>query len=200
MGELIVVLGGARSGKSGVAQRLAGNQAGAVVYVATAEVSDPEMAARIERHRNDRPAGWRTIESPQGLDSRIAAEARDWETVVIDCLSVWLSNELLSQEPSLLPGGQTADPGVAEPAEAELVARVQRLADWALARQGMTIVVSNEVGSGVVPAYPLGRLYRDLLGRANQAVAASASRVFFVVAGIAVDLKQFEAGLGSRRG
>jgi adenosylcobinamide kinase / adenosylcobinamide-phosphate guanylyltransferase len=200
MGKLVLVLGGARSGKSGVAQRLAGSQAGSVVYIATAEVSDPEMAARIARHRNDRPAGWRTAESPRALDARVAAEARDRETVLIDCLSVWLSNELLSEEADLSPGGETADPGAAERTEVELLGRVQRLVGWALTRQGTTIVVSNEVGSGVVPAYPLGRFYRDLLGRANQAVAASASRVLFVVAGIAVDLKQLEARLGSEHG
>lgn len=191
MGSLLLVLGGARSGKSAFAARLASGLGQAVVFVATAEPGDEEMSARIARHRQERPPAWRTREAPRGLDAAVAGEA-GVETLLVDCLSVWLSNELLTAAPTS-PNDATVPAGVAERVEQTLLAAVARLVGAALRRPGATIVVSNEVGSGVVPAFPLGRLYRDLLGRANQVVAADAASVYLVVAGVGVDLRRLEA-------
>lgn len=195
MGTLTLVLGGARSGKSAFAARLAESFGGEVVYVATAEAGDEEMAARIARHRGERPPRWRTVAAPRDLDRALPRELRAGETALIDCLSVWLSNELLAAVPAA--DGETVPAAVAEALERSLLGAVEHLVDEALRREGATVVVSNEVGSGVVPAYPLGRLYRDLLGRANQLVAARAAAVYLVVAGIGVDLRRLEAPLDS---
>lgn len=198
MGTLRVVLGGARSGKSRFAERLAQARDRPVLYVATAEASDAEMAARIALHRADRPVGWRTLEAPRDLERALASESAFEGTALVDCLSVWLSNELLARLPANDAGevdGLIA-PDVAAGIEADLLGAVGRLVRWAAARRGETIVVTNETGAGVVPAYPLGRLYRDLLGRANQALAADAEAVYLVVAGIGVDLRRLEADFG----
>lgn len=189
--QVTLVLGGARSGKSAVAQRIAGACGGPVLYVATAEASDEEIAARIERHRAERPAAWRTLEAPRGLPEAVAAAAAPRETVLIDCASVWLSNELLAIAGGV--EGDTVPASLAIEIEARLLADTDRLAVWAQARPGATVIVSNEVGAGVVPAFALGRLYRDVLGRANQRLAAAAGSVLLVVAGIPLDLRRFEA-------
>lgn len=189
MGELTLVLGGARSGKSRHAERLAAGAGRGVVYVATAALSDEEMVERVARHRAARPPRWRTFEAAYDLDLRLPAEAPDSACALIDCLSVWLSNELLRRLEGL-GTDDTIAPALAAAVERELDERLERLLGWAARRAGPTIVVSNEVGSGVVPPFPLGRLYRDLLGRANQTVAAAASAVHLVVAGIAVDLRR----------
>ncbi|HEY7293681.1 MAG TPA: bifunctional adenosylcobinamide kinase/adenosylcobinamide-phosphate guanylyltransferase [Dehalococcoidia bacterium] len=192
MGEIVLVLGGARSGKSRQAERLALQAGAPVIYVATATAGDEEMAERIARHRAARPPGWSTVEAPYDLDVRLPGACADGNCVLIDCLSVWLSNELLQR----LAGhkvDETIPVDLARACERDLSARVQQLLAWAAQRQGTTIAVSNEVGSGLVPPYPLGRLYRDALGTANQAVAARASAVYLVVAGIAVDLRRLAA-------
>jgi adenosylcobinamide kinase/adenosylcobinamide-phosphate guanylyltransferase len=161
---LTVLIGGARSGKSALALRLAVD-AEQVVFVATAEARDEEMAERIERHRRERPAGWRVVEEPVALREAIEA-APPAGCVVVDCLSLWVSN--------LLEAG-LADEAVKTEAE--------RTARAAADRPGATVVVSNEVGLGVVPATPLGRRYRDVLGRVNATFAAAADEALFVVAG-----------------
>lgn len=199
MGRLTLVLGGARSGKSRFAQRLATNTLHPVVYVATAEASDAEMQARILRHRAERPPDWRTLELSRGLDTRLDATVDATATLLVDCLSVWLSNELLALE----DGDALTDvlsAATVSNAEQRLLDATERLVDRAVARAGQTIIVSNEVGSGIVPAYPLGRLYRDILGRANQAVARRATAVYLVVAGIGVDLRGLEERFGSDAG
>jgi adenosylcobinamide kinase/adenosylcobinamide-phosphate guanylyltransferase len=189
MGELTLVLGGARSGKSRHAERLAAASGRSVAYVATAVVTDEEMAERIARHRAARPPGWQTIEAAYDLDLRLPAEVPGGACALIDCLSVWLSNELLRRLAGM-EAEETIAPSLATAVEREQDERLERLLGWAVGRTGPTIAVSNEVGGGVVPPYPLGRLYRDLLGRANQAVAAAAGAVHLVVAGIAVDLRR----------
>lgn len=202
MGGLVLVLGGARSGKSRFAMRLATASNVPVVYVATAAAGDEEMAARIARHRTERPPDWRTLELPLRLDERLPREVDGRGTVLIDCLSVWLSNELLAlRDWQAGEQGETAviAGAVAQAAEEQLLAAVDRLAEYSVTRRGMTVVVSNEVGSGVVPAYPLGRLYRDVLGRANQVIAARSTAVYLVVAGIGVDLRRLQVELTDRR-
>jgi adenosylcobinamide kinase / adenosylcobinamide-phosphate guanylyltransferase len=159
---LVLLLGGARSGKSALAVRLAGERA---TFVATATAGDEEMAARIERHRAERPAAWATVEEPIALRAALGLIAAD-EDVVVDCLSLWVSN--------LLAAGW--EDGAVEQEAAEVAAS-------AASRAGATIVVSNEVGLGIVPMDPLGRRYRDLLGRVNAQWAAAADEAAFVVAG-----------------
>ena len=178
MGQLILVLGGARSGKSAFAQRLAAERGGeGVVYVATAEAGDDEMAQRIERHRRGRPAGWRTLEQPRDVAAAIRREAGEAPVVLVDCLTLLVSNRLV----------EAADPF--EPAvEAAVMAEVQGLVACADERAGALIVVSNEVGLGLVPDNPLGRAFRDIVGRANQVLARHADAVYFMVAGLPMRL------------
>jgi adenosyl cobinamide kinase/adenosyl cobinamide phosphate guanylyltransferase len=158
--SLVLLLGGARSGKSSLAVRLAGESGLPVVFVATGEARDDEMAERIERHRAERPAFWQTVEEPVELYSAIESAPSD-ACVVVDCLSLWVAN--------LLEAGREPDRRVPM-------------------RAAPTIAVSNEVGLGIVPTTPLGRAYRDVLGRVNTAWAAAADESYFVVAGKALRL------------
>jgi adenosylcobinamide kinase/adenosylcobinamide-phosphate guanylyltransferase len=184
--QLILVLGGARSGKSAYAERRATALAGSdgnVLYVATAEALDGEMSRRIARHRASRPASWRTREEPRDLAPAIQSAGDDIRVVLIDCITLWLSNVL-----SALPvqDDSTFDEGAAE----EIVdAAVAALLAAYQAGKTHLLLVSNEVGLGVVPAYPLGRLYRDLLGRVNIRLAAAADEVVLMVAGIPLHVK-----------
>jgi adenosylcobinamide kinase / adenosylcobinamide-phosphate guanylyltransferase len=164
-----LVLGGVRSGKSRLALTLASRFA-RVAFVATAKVTDEEMRMKIERHRAERPAHWRTIEEPLALDTAILACAQDAEVVVIDCLTIYAAHLM-------------------ELDESEHAAVVDRLVQVLKRPPVNVILVSNEVGSGVVPAYPVGRRYRDLLGEMNQAVAAVANNVVLTVAGLPLVLK-----------
>ena len=165
---LLLLVGGARSGKSSLALRLAAEHARPVVFIATAEArTDDEMAERIERHRAERPAAWETVEEPlRLLDVLEAAPAES--CVVVDCLSRWVAN--------LLERGEEVE-------QAAVAA-----ANMAAGRSGPTIAVTNEVGLGVVPATPLGRAYRDVLGRVNAVWADAADASYFVVAGKALRL------------
>lgn len=158
--SLVFLVGGARSGKSSLAVRLATSTGAPVVFVATGEARDDEMAERIARHRAERPGTWATVEEPLELHDAVDTAAPH-ACVVVDCLSLWVAN--------LLEQGREPDLRVP-------------------LRDGPTIVVSNEVGLGVVPATPLGRTYRDVLGRVNAAWAAAADDAFFVVAGKALRL------------
>ena len=179
-GLLLFVTGGARSGKSAHAQRLAAATGRAVVYVATMEPRDAELALRVEAHRATRPAAWSTVEAP--LDPAGALAAADPAAcLLIDCLSLWVANRFA-------PLGEEPLPEAAVRLERALGAEAARLAAAARAREGETIVVSNEAGSGVVPAWPLGRAWRDALGRVNQRVAAAADRAWLLVAGRALEL------------
>jgi adenosylcobinamide kinase/adenosylcobinamide-phosphate guanylyltransferase len=171
-GSVTLVLGGVRSGKSRYAQQLAG-QSRHVVFVATARVTDEEMRAKIERHREDRPKEWLTIEEPLNLPTVLAEHELDNDVVVVDCLTVYAAN-LLEAE------GEDRD---------ALERRVQTLCDALQMVNCRVIVVSNEVGSGVHPVSPLGRTYRDLLGEINQRVASIADDVVLMVAGLPLALK-----------
>jgi adenosylcobinamide kinase/adenosylcobinamide-phosphate guanylyltransferase len=184
MSTIILFTGGARSGKSRRAEEYAARCGPGVIYVATGSAGDAEMAERIRRHRQQRPAGWPTIEAA----SAVAAALRPLATgsvVLLDCLSLLVSNLLLANE---------RDP---EPAvEAEIAALIAVAAE----RDLTLIVVSNEVGMGIVPEYPLGRAYRDLLGRAAQRIAAAADQVYLVVAGIPVELRAIAAAWSNAAG
>lgn len=172
--ELVLIMGGARSGKSSFAQRLAKSVGGKVLFLATAQAGDDEMAERIARHKASRPATWQTIEEPLELASVLQREAVSTDVVILDCLTLWLNNLLLKEDSA---------------SETEVLEQVDRLLDVYLKGNASYIIVSGEVGLGLVPPYPLGRLYRDILGWMNQKVASSADKVFLMVAGIPLELK-----------
>lgn len=171
---LTLVLGGARSGKSGYAEglaRRAENSGYSVVYIATAEALDEEMAARVAHHRAHRPTGWTTVEEPIRLAETLSRAAGPDRLVLVDCLTLWLTNLMLAEPPML------------ETERAKLLATLPVL-------PGDIVLVSNEVGSGVVPADPLSRRFVDEAGRLHQTLAALADRVVLMVAGCAVPVKR----------
>ena len=177
--QLILVLGGARSGKSACAESLA-RQGERTLFVATAEALDDDMRQRIQKHREQRPAAWDTLEEPLDPVAAIPSAFSGHDTLLLDCLTVWVSNLLLA----------LGDDGHAE---TEILARVGALLDLYEQTGARWILVSNEVGLGVVPASALGRRYRDLLGRVNQLVASRADKVYLMVAGLAQELKSLGA-------
>lgn len=185
MGEIWFVTGGARSGKSTFAERLAATSGRPVSYVATMQPGDDELRDRVERHRAQRPADWRTIDAPLDVVGAVRAAPSD-ACVLLDCLSLWVTNHLMeldTEEPT------TED---ATALEATIDREVDVLLDAARIREGVLIAVTNEVGSGLVPPYPLGRVYRDLLGRVNQRVSRSADRAWLLVSGRALELPATE--------
>lgn len=167
-GHLVLVLGGARSGKSRHAEALVEAEAAPWAYVATAEALDDEMRARISLHRQRRPAEWETFDAPLALAATLKALPAD-RPVLVDCLTLWLTNHLLAG----------AD------LEREEDALLEALSD----RSGLTVCVANEVGLGIVPDNALARRFRDAAGRLNQKVAARASRVVMMVAGLPMIVK-----------
>jgi adenosylcobinamide kinase/adenosylcobinamide-phosphate guanylyltransferase len=171
-GSVTLVLGGARSGKSRYAQQLA-EQSRHVVFVATAKASDEEMRLKIERHRTDRPQEWRTIEEPLNLPEVLAENALGSDVIVVDCLTIFAAN-LLEVE--------------GEDSKA-IERRVDALCEALRIAQCNIVLVSNEVGSGVVPEYAVGCRFRDLLGEINQKVARIADDVVLLVAGLPLALK-----------
>lgn len=188
-GHITLVLGGARGGKSAWAERRASTSGRAVLYLATATAGDEEMVGRIAAHQAQRPASWCTVEAPVRLLQAVRDSAAPGDTVVVDCLTLWVSNVMLHML------GPDADPDSAVPAiwadiEAFAIQDMDALVALARDRDQTLIVVSNEVGMGVVPATPLGRHYRDILGRVNQAVASKADSVIMMIAGLPVDLRK----------
>lgn len=192
MGRLVLILGGARSGKSAVAERMAGAVSGRVTFVATAEAGDQEMKRRIEAHRAARPASWHTVEEPLDLPGAVAMAAVDSDVVVVDCLTVWVSNRLCRQgEPESTPEWS----GAVERLESALRQDATRLVRLAGSSGATLLLVSNEVGWGLVPPNPLGRVYRDLLGMVNRLLAGEADQVLLMVAGLPVDVKRLSLEL-----
>jgi adenosylcobinamide kinase/adenosylcobinamide-phosphate guanylyltransferase len=171
-GSVTLVLGGARSGKSRYAQQLA-EQSRHVVFVATATASDEEMRAKIERHRRDRPQEWPTIEEPLDLSKVLAENQLGSDVILVDCLTIFAANLLEAER----DGGDSIE------------RRVEALCEGLRTAQCNVVLVSNEVGSGVVPEYSVGRRYRDLLGEINQKVASIADDVVLMVAGLPLALK-----------
>jgi adenosylcobinamide kinase/adenosylcobinamide-phosphate guanylyltransferase len=186
---LILITGGARAGKSTLAEKLARRLGGDkdVCFLATAEPGDEEMRARILAHRATRPPGWRTVEAPHSVIAALdrLANPPSVRVVLLDCLTLLVSNVLLAR-----PEEQTVE-SVWPAVEAEVNALVRFAGHAAVAM----VVVTNEVGLGIVPDNRLARVYRDLLGRANQRLAARAAFVYLVVAGIPVDIKALERSL-----
>lgn len=201
----VMVTGGARSGKSSFAERWIMKHAEAALYIATGQAFDEEMTERIALHRQQREQGgfaWTTLEEPLRLAEKLTALGDELRAggaeaagidrqgtekasssaaavVLVDCLTLWLSNMLLEQ------GGRSDAAKVME-------REIGRLAAAAEAFPGTLVMVTNEVGNGIVPEYPLGRLYRDLAGRLNRRMAAISGQVFLVTAGIPIELKSRE--------
>jgi len=189
---LVFILGGARSGKSRAAESLAQSAGLPVTYVATAVAGDDEFQARVAEHRRRRPPEWETIEEPVAVTATVAA--RPGRTLIVDCLGFLVTNILFGASPGPGDSASSGDPPAAEAVEQRAMILVEELAAVAARHEGLVIVVSNEVGQGVVPPYPAGRLFRDVLGRANQIVAAHAQQVLYMVAGIPLVLRDSLAG------
>jgi adenosylcobinamide kinase / adenosylcobinamide-phosphate guanylyltransferase len=169
--SVTLVLGGVRSGKSRFAQQLA-MRAQSVAFIATAQYTDAEMEAKIARHQQERPAAWRTVEEPLELHGVLQENSERYDLLLIDCLTFFASNLL-----------------EAESKESNLERRIEAFCQALTAAKSSIVLVSNEVGSGVVPEYASGRRYRDLLGEINQRVAALADNVLLMVAGLPLVLK-----------
>ncbi len=176
---LTLILGGARSGKSHYAEKLAAESGSGVLYVATAQAWDEEMRQRIERHKEERPSSWQTLEAPLNTGQAIAELAGNSEVILLDCLTMLASN-IIAPMP---------EPINAQLAEAQLQAEIDSLLTAYESSSAHWIIVTNEVGLGLVPPYPLGRVYRDALGRANQRLATVADSVLFMVAGLPMTVK-----------
>jgi len=178
-----LLLGGARSGKSSYAERLAKELGGRVLFVATAEAGDEEMRRRIEKHKKGRPAGWKTLEASLDVAACLPGPAVQADVVILDCITLLMNNILCRQ----MAGGEAELD--AERVEKEANLEIDALIECMKKSQASFIIVSNEVGCGLVPADAMSRLYRDMLGRANQTLAAFADYVYLMVAGIPLPLK-----------
>lgn len=176
----ILILGGARSGKSQFAQNLAGKLSKRVLFVATAEAGDEEMHSRIEGHKKSRPRTWQTLEAPARVGEKIPEQIGDADVVIIDCITMLVSNLLVGE----------GDDNYKEEQVTQVTIEIEQLIECIDKIEATFIIVSNEVGSGLVPENRLGRFYRDLLGRTNQLLARRADKVYFVVAGIPVEVKR----------
>lgn len=179
--SLCLVLGGVRSGKSAFAEEQVRRWERPTLYLATGQATDPEMSERIRRHQQRRPDHWRTLEEPLDLAGALAGaltSPEPPEAVLLDSLDGWVGNLLLKHEDDL-------------PAEVETrgLSELERLLDTCQGVNGLVCLVSSEVGLSLVPPYPLGRRFQDLLGLVNQRVAAAADRVYLVVAGVPLAVK-----------
>ncbi len=177
MSRTVFITGGARSGKSAFAEQLALQSGPNPCYLATAQPLDSEMGVRIRRHQLRRGDNWQTVEESLDLAQALASNDGQYSVIMVDCLTLWLTNLLLV--------GDGRDDGL----EDAILERVRQLADALRTMTTPVIIVSNEVGMGIVPEYRLGRIFRDIAGQANQIVAAAADEVWLVVSGIPLRLK-----------
>ena len=179
----ILIIGGARSGKSRFAQELALKSGEAVLFVATAEAGDEEMRQRIEEHQKSRPAAWSTLEATTHIGNQITNQISEAKVVVVDCITLLISN-IFSQY-----SHQTDEQIDAPLIEKEVTAEISELVECINQIDASFIMVTNEVGTGLVPVSKTARLYRDLLGKANQILAEHADEVYLMVAGLPVPIK-----------
>jgi len=176
--NFILILGGIRSGKSRFAQSMAAKLRKKVLFVATAEALDAEMAFRIGEHKKARPKSWRTLEININVGQKLEGQIADADVVLLDCLTLLVSNVIIGD-------GKSS----ASVAQKRVVSEIEDLVKCIDKCEGTFIIVSNEVGLGLMPANKLGRLYCDCLGRANQLLARHASEVYFMVSGIPIAIK-----------
>jgi adenosylcobinamide kinase/adenosylcobinamide-phosphate guanylyltransferase len=175
--SMTFILGGARSGKSRFAQEFAAKLRKRVLFVATCEPLDEEMNARIKAHQRSRPRNWKTLEAPTDVAKTMKGKIGDAEVVIIDCMTLLVSNLMEIEEPD------------AKTLEKKVTDELENLVAFVRTSKAHFIIVSNEVGQGLVPPYPAGRVYRDALGMVNQMLARHADEVYFMVAGIPILLK-----------
>jgi len=205
--SFILILGGARSGKSRFAQQMAEKLGGKVLFVATGQPLDDEMALRIEEHKRRRPENWRTLEIDIQVSQKLEEQIGDADVVLLDCLTLLVSNIIINEgresschcepfaschsegekRPKNLAQGKLRE-AISE-AEKRVIDEIEELIECINKHKGSFIIVSNEVGLGLVPENKLGRLYRDLLGKANQLLAQHANEVYFMASGIPVKIK-----------
>ena len=191
MGRLTLILGGARSGKSTFAEQRARELGGeSVLYVATSEMKDDEMQQRVAKHRAERLTAWGTLEAPRNVAQALRQDGSKAKVILLDCMTFLVANHLMDaaapkDNPFDDPSADPFDPQI----EADVVTEVEALVTYVQQSEVDLIVVSNEVGLGVVPPYELGRAYRDILGRANQILARHADEVQLLVAGIPMKVK-----------
>jgi len=178
-GKLIFITGGARSGKSNFAEQISVSFGKPVAYIATAEPLDKEMTERIKKHKNRRPVNWETYEEPIKVRELVSRLGLEKEVILIDCLTLLTSNLLLRKEEKVEDSKW----------QEEILAEIERLAEISYEVPARVIIVTNEVGMGLVPDNPLGRIYRDILGRANSIIADKADEVFMMVSGIPLKIK-----------
>lgn len=171
--KLIFITGGARSGKSRFAQRLADGMKGRKVFIATAQPLDEEMRVRIEKHKKERPLGWDAVEEPKHLCSAIKKCEGKYDVILMECLTMWISNHLTQFNTN----------------ETEILEEVNRLVACCENIESAIIIVSNEVGLAIVPEDSLSRLFRDIAGFANQKIASLADEAYLVIAGLPLNLK-----------
>jgi adenosylcobinamide kinase / adenosylcobinamide-phosphate guanylyltransferase len=191
--QLVLILGGARSGKSSFAQQLAQRSERSVAFIATATASDEDMRNRIILHRATRPAHWHTIEEPLELARALRQAADVADVILLDCVTVWLSNWFFSQgDPDRIE--TTA---ISSSYSKTALDAIEELLTTLAALDGSKtlIAVTNEVGLGIVPAYMLGRVYRDVLGHVNQRLATAAAHVYLMIAGLGVDVKRLHSAI-----
>lgn len=186
MGKIVLVTGGARSGKSSFGEKYAARYGQKIAYVATSQIFDEEMAFRVKLHQERRPAGWQTYEAPFEAHKAVAQAGQDGcDMILFDCLTVYLSNWLCSLE----------DISDSKENYRQLRQLCEDLIAAAEASPATLVVISNEVGGGIVPENKLAREFRDLAGLANQLLAEASQEVYWTVAGIPVNIKQLEAKL-----
>jgi len=172
MNKITLILGGARSGKSAYAQKMAQGGRAKVAFIATCMPKDKEMAARIRLHKRARPAGWKTFEDPENIPALLGKIGTSFNIVVIDCLTLWVSGFVLKGNSFISIKKETKS----------LLRALRKI-------NACSIVVSNEVGQGIVPDNKLARDFRDIAGKVNQLVASQADEVFFMVAGLPLNIK-----------
>jgi adenosylcobinamide kinase / adenosylcobinamide-phosphate guanylyltransferase len=185
MGTLILVLGGISSGKSAFAEALVSRHGKAVLYIATGSASDAEMEERIQRHRARRPAEWQTLETGTSPDFFVGLQADSYCAVLLDSVSAWLAGMLTTE----LDKGGEPKRGTGKSLEEPMRLQIGRLLDWSRELPVPLVLVSDEVGFSLVSPTPVGRLYQELLGTANQAIAGRADDVYLVAAGLPLQLK-----------
>lgn len=186
MAELILVTGGARSGKSSLAEKMAAEKSGSVLYVATAVAFDDEMRDRIAKHQQSRPQHWATHEGYKGLDQVLAGKANAYEVVLLDCVTVMITN-LMWDYPGM--DFENPTPEMLNHVEKEIKEEFERLLEASKDYQGTLIMVTNELGSGLVPENPISRGFRDIAGRVNQLLGAHSQQVYLTVCGIPMKIK-----------
>lgn len=190
MGYLTFILGGARSGKSsyaqGLAEKIEMERGGEVVYLATGSAGDEEMRERIVKHRKSRPGNWKTVEAECKVSTAIAEECKQSSVIIIDCITLLITNILLAKSEDV---EELAIKLESLEVEKLVLLEIGHIIEKAKKTGADIIIVSNEVGTGIVPEYKLGRIFRDIAGRVHQLLAAEADEVYFMTAGLAQKLK-----------